>query len=287
MDRRPGTGCALTASPRLQPTRPAHITSLSCTVPVSKCFVLSVPLDCRVLVWHHVLCAPYTRLERWRPPYNGPSAWARGVDTLDADFFPYRLVSAGGGHQETPLALLLCCRQVHFEALKILYSSTTFVFAMPRDLRGFQVLASPTGVKTVRGIFLVYGRVDWRGNGPLHDTDGKSLREWEDAFRELGNKVSLRELQIWLSHRNDEPLDEARRPWAEGSGDERAENRHQGLFDVFRSVSVPDFTVRLTWNPKDILDQQDRPFKVKLQTADAMVNAKKDLPRPTKPDICD
>jgi hypothetical protein len=90
---------------------------------------------------------------------------------FNADYFPHRLISAGGNKADTPLALLLCCRQVYMEVLKILYSSTKFVFAMPRDLNYFQVLASPPGLQHRRAVMLAYGRLDWPGNGPLHDTD--------------------------------------------------------------------------------------------------------------------
>jgi hypothetical protein len=276
------------AQPRIASDRPnrrvlPHLPALD----QSQSALLSrLPHDCRFLIWQYVLSTPYTRLERWRPLYNGPSAWARGDVAMDANCFPYRLVSAGSNKPETPTALLLCCRKLYMEALKILYSSTTFVFAMPRDLHCFQVLASPTGLQDLRRIILAYGRVDWHGRGPLHDATRESLREFGDAFHGLGRRASLKEVQVWLSHRDDVAPGEARRPWQEG-GSEEAEKRHQELFDVFGSVSVPDFSIHLTWNPKDVLDQQKWPFKVELQTADEMVIAKEGLPRPKKADLND
>jgi hypothetical protein len=47
-----------------------------------------LPLDCRLLIWTHVLQMPYTRIERWRPSYYGSSIAAYGVEALDADCFP-------------------------------------------------------------------------------------------------------------------------------------------------------------------------------------------------------
>jgi hypothetical protein len=65
-------------------------------------------LDCRLLIWEHVLQAKHTRLERWRPPYSRV-----GTSTaLDADCFPYRIITAGTEKVEKPLALLLCGRQL-------------------------------------------------------------------------------------------------------------------------------------------------------------------------------
>jgi hypothetical protein len=71
-----------------------------------------LPLDCRLLIWEHVLQVPHTRLERWRPPYHGILVIDYGVEALDADCFPYRLTTAGREKLEKPLALLLCCRQL-------------------------------------------------------------------------------------------------------------------------------------------------------------------------------
>jgi hypothetical protein len=77
-----------------------------------------LPLDCRLLVWKHVLKVPYTRIERWRPPYYGGSISAYGVDALDANCFPYRLSTPhiesyeATIKPEKPIALLLSCRQM-------------------------------------------------------------------------------------------------------------------------------------------------------------------------------
>ncbi len=73
-----------------------------------------LPLDCRLLIWEHVLHAPQMRLIRWRPSriptYTSP-------EKIDADCFPYRLCTTGQkkGEKkiEKPLSLLLCCRQLY------------------------------------------------------------------------------------------------------------------------------------------------------------------------------
>jgi hypothetical protein len=71
-----------------------------------------LPLTCRLLIWKHVLQVRQTRLERWRPAYDGPEVWSGEVDILDVDCFPYRIITGGQEKPEKPLALLLCCRQL-------------------------------------------------------------------------------------------------------------------------------------------------------------------------------
>jgi hypothetical protein len=87
--------------------------------PQSQSFLLEkLNLDCRLLVWNHVLQASYTRIERWRPSYYGSSITAFGVEALDAECFPYRLstpdkeMHEGTKKLEKPIALLLSCRQL-------------------------------------------------------------------------------------------------------------------------------------------------------------------------------
>ncbi len=67
-------------------------------------------LDCRLLIWEHVLHAPQTRVVRWRPscipPFTSP-------EKIDADCFPYRLCTASEKKTEKPLSLLLCCRHLY------------------------------------------------------------------------------------------------------------------------------------------------------------------------------
>jgi hypothetical protein len=45
------------------------------------------------------------------------------------------------------------------ESLKILYS-TTFVFEMPEQLHSFQLIASPDGLASVKGLIIAFGRID-------------------------------------------------------------------------------------------------------------------------------
>ncbi|KAF2872891.1 hypothetical protein BDV95DRAFT_568256 [Massariosphaeria phaeospora] len=119
-------------------------------------------LDCRLLIWEHVLRTPHTRLERWRPPCDVRTrSFHFNEQDLDADCFPYRMTTAGSEKLEKPLALLLCCRQMYSEALPILYSSTTFVLSSAMDLHCFRLISSPNGFTRVRGLVITAGRVDW------------------------------------------------------------------------------------------------------------------------------
>lgn len=237
----------------------------------------SLPLDCRLIIREFTLYTPHTRIERQQPPHSHHSAFIYQRKSLKPDELPYRLTTAGGNKDEKPLSLLLCCRQTYAETLKILYSYTTFVFALPQDLYYFQALASPAGLQYMESVILAYGRIDWRANGPIYDYDGVSLGYWEDAFKSLAKRKSLRHLQVWLSHRNNLAPDVTRRP-REGGGNEAMEKRHRRLFEVMGGVKVRKFTVRLTWNPVDVLGRREWPFRVELQTADEMVRAKRSLP---------
>lgn len=73
-----------------------------------------LPPELQLLVWEHVLQAPYTRIERWRPPpYHDRMKYRQTV--VDAECFPYRLITSNidaRGKTEKPLALLLSCRQM-------------------------------------------------------------------------------------------------------------------------------------------------------------------------------
>jgi len=69
-----------------------------------------VTLDCRLIIWEHVLRHSQTRIERWRPTAGG--IVVPGVE-MDGDCFPYRLTTAGVDKIEAPLNLLLCCRQLY------------------------------------------------------------------------------------------------------------------------------------------------------------------------------
>ncbi|KAF2675611.1 hypothetical protein K458DRAFT_397797 [Lentithecium fluviatile CBS 122367] len=253
-----------------------------------------LPLDCRLLVWKHVLQVPYTRIERWRPPYYGGSISAYGVDALNADCFPYRLSTPtmerheATKKQEKPVALLLSCRQMYTEALEVLYSSTTFVFAIPMDIHCFQVTASPEGLASVKNLIISFGKIDWPNNGPFHQKDG--LREWEDTFHSLDKMPSLRELQIWFYHGGPGQPKElvwARRPWEERMGSEAVEQRHKKLFDLFATAHVPEFTVNLTWKPEDLLSQREWPFRVNLQTYKELFHGILKFPYPVEPDMYD
>jgi hypothetical protein len=69
-----------------------------------------LPLDCRLLIWEHILQPSQTRIERWRPLNN--EIYGSAEDS-DADCFPYRLTTAGAEKTEKPLNLLICCRQLY------------------------------------------------------------------------------------------------------------------------------------------------------------------------------
>lgn len=54
--------------------------------------------------------------------------------------------------------------------------------------------------------------------------------------------------------------------------DEGAEERHGYLFEVLGSVrGVREYTVRVSWDPVDVLDMKEWPFRVELMSADEMV----------------
>ncbi|KAF1848009.1 uncharacterized protein K460DRAFT_414641 [Cucurbitaria berberidis CBS 394.84] len=251
-----------------------------------------LPLNCRLLIWTYVLQAPYTRIERWRPSYYGSSITAYGVEALDADCFPYRLstpdteMHEGTKKHEKPLALLLSCRQLYAEALQLLYSSTTLVFANPTDIYCFQVTASPKGLASVNGLIIAFGKIDWPNNGPFHHEDG--LKEWEHAFYNLDKMPSLRELQGWFYHgefNNPKELVWARRPWDERMESEAVEQRHKRLFDLFGNVDVPSFTINLTWKPEDLLSQRAWPFEINVQTNDEIFRRMLKFPYPIELDM--
>ncbi|KAF2679824.1 hypothetical protein K458DRAFT_490259 [Lentithecium fluviatile CBS 122367] len=224
-----------------------------------------LPLELRLLVWERILQRPYTTIERWRLPYDSGGALSPyGAAGLDADCFPYQLRTAMTDwdikKREKPLALLLSCRQMYSEALKVLYSSTKFVLAKPADIHCFQEIASPEGLASVRSLIIPFGNVEWW----FYKKD--FLQEWKGAFCGLEKMPSLCELEIWLYHRQAEESVRERRPWEEKDSSEAAEQSHKELFKLFTTARVPKFTVNLTWNPEDLFWQQELPFKVNLQT---------------------
>jgi len=99
----------------------------------------------------------------------------------------------------------------------------------------------------------------------------------------------LQELHVWLGHGNTQPPELEQRPWREHQGNEELEQRHNKLFDLFRTVDVARFTVHLTWKPEDLLSRRQKwPFKIDLHTKDEMwdiVNNK--LPDKKEPDLYD
>ncbi|KAF2829384.1 hypothetical protein CC86DRAFT_465003 [Ophiobolus disseminans] len=251
-----------------------------------------LPSNCRLLIWTHVLEAPYTRVERWRPSYNGISILAHGVEALDADCFPYRLstpdteLHEGVKKCEKPLALLLSCRQIYTEALKLLYSSTTFVFGSPKDIHCFQATAFSQGLASVKNLIIAFGKVDWPNSGPFNHKEG--LKEWEYVFNNLDKVPSLRELQVWFYHgefNKPKELVWARRPWEERRASDAVEQKHQRLFDLFGDVDIPDFTVNLTWNPEDVFSQREWPFKTNIQTNEEIFHEMLKFPGPVELDM--
>jgi hypothetical protein len=152
------------------------------------------------------------------------------------------------------------------EALKVLYTSTKFVFAQPMDIHCLQELASPEGLASVRTLIIPFGNVDrW-----FHWTE--VLQEWNGAFRGLGRMPALRELQIWMYHPGAEKAAEPareRRPWEEKNDSDVGEQNHRELFELFGTARLPDFTVNLTWNPEDVFARREWwPFKVNVLTYD-------------------
>ena len=172
----------------------------------------------------------------------------------------------------------------------MLYSSTTFVFATPVDAHCFQLVVSPKGLASVRSLIIASDRVDEGLFCPNNTQRTQfTLKEWEGAFHDLQKMLALRELQVWLIHRNTKELNsvQVRRPWKEGTGNEAVEQRHRKLFDVLGTARVNDFTVSFTWNPEDLLKQHEWPFKAKLQTKYEMASAMEELPDLTEPDLYD
>ncbi|KAF1939133.1 hypothetical protein EJ02DRAFT_514009 [Clathrospora elynae] len=219
--------------------------------PQSQSFFLEkLPLNCRLLVWDHILQAPYTRIERWRPPYYGSSITA------------------------------------YSEALEVIYSSTTFVFATPMDIHCFQVTALLEGLASVKALIISFGRIDWPNNGPFHQEEG--LKEWEHVFHGIDKMPSLRELQVWYYHGDfgkPKELVWARRPWEERMGSEAVEQRHRKLFDLFATVDLPKFTINLMWKPEDLLAQREWPFRIDPQTNDEIYRGMMKFPYPLEPDM--
>jgi hypothetical protein len=98
---------------------------------------------------------------------------------------------------------------------------------------------------------------------------------------------ALRHLQIWIYHHNDEEPEAERRPMVHGKGDNEQEQRHQRLFDVLRTIQVPDFALCLSWNPRYVLDPGDCPFKVNLWDWYDISGAIDQLPEQTVTDLYD
>ncbi|KAF2438113.1 hypothetical protein P171DRAFT_437195 [Karstenula rhodostoma CBS 690.94] len=237
-------------------------------------------LDCRLIIWRHVFHVPHTRLERWRPL----GIWSlKDASRLDADCFPYRISTPGRFEQPScsnlppgnTLALLLCCRQLYSEGLKLLYSSTSFVFSRPLDLHCFQLVVSPEGFGHVKSLIIAHGRVD--SDEPLfteHIEYGQErFQKWEKAVHSLHEIRHLQELQVLLSHRVSGEIHPTQRPWRDGAGRTSIERRHQQLFELFETVNATDLTIMLSWNPTDVLSQRNWRFRLMLQTADEINEA--------------
>jgi hypothetical protein len=172
------------------------------------------------------------------------------------------------------------------ETLEVLYSSTTFVFALPIDLHCLQVTVSPEGLTHMSGLIISFGKVDWSNNGPFHQEGG--LKEWENAVHGLEKMPGLSELQVWFYHGEFNVLKELvwpRRPWGARIEGKAVEQRHQKLFDLFATADVPEFTVNITWKPEDILSQREWPFRVNLQTNDEIYRGMSKFPYPIEPDM--
>lgn len=239
-------------------------------------FLSHLPYDCRLIIYHFVFSTPFTRIERYRHPKiqsSSSPAFSYISPTPSTSPSPSRLHTTTRPQDPSPLSLLLTCRQLSTEALPTLYSSTTFLFTHPLTLSSFLSLSPAPGLQALRSIILFYGRVDWRAGGPIYDYDVTldPLSAWTHAFSQLARLPSLRNLEVWLSHRNNIPPQTARRP-REGCVDEGAEERHGYLFEVLGSVrGVREYTVRVSWDPVDVLDMKEWPFRVELMSADEMV----------------
>ncbi len=141
----------------------------------------------------------------------------------------------------------------YLEGLPILYS-TTFLFALPRDLHSFQSYASPEGLGRTRSLIIGFSQTE----SPFRNDDPKlspgTVEEWKSAIQGLEKMERLQELQILLGHRsaeggnlqdtNDPALE--RRPWKNEDETPAMEERHDKLFGLLGKVDVPKFTLHLT-----------------------------------------
>jgi hypothetical protein len=192
------------------------------------------------------------------------------------------------------------------EAIPFLYT-TTLVFETPREFHSFRLVASPDGLASIRGVIIAYGRVDWTNVGSLYFQHARnnqaSLTQWEEALQDLSKLSSLRELQIFLYHRNRDSegkengvqvADAARRPWNKDVDDTELEMRHSLFFDMFAKVRkgsyydkeldswcVPDFTLNLSWYPKE----HEMPFSINHMSSDEIRDAIDGLPEKTELDL--
>jgi hypothetical protein len=91
----------------------------------------------------------------------------------------------------------------------------------------------------------------------------------------------------------------ARRPWSKDTDDEDLEMRHQQLFDILANVRmqryydteldawcVPDFTLKLSWNPEDVL-LGAVPFRISYRSSDEISAAMDKLPEKKEKDLYD
>ena len=164
---------------------------------------------------------------------------------------------------------------------------------MPRDLHVFQLCASPEGLSRVKHLVIALGQIDWPGSGPFFSSAAMahpngSLDEWGDAIHGLKNMTCLQELHVWLGHRHAQSPELERRPWKEEEEEEMVEQRHNRLFELFRMVRVPTFTLHLTWMPEDLLARRQWPFGVELHRKDEMMHVlDHELPEKSEPDLYD
>jgi hypothetical protein len=113
------------------------------------------------------------------------------------------------------------------------------------------------------------------------------LIEWEEALQNFSKLPSLQSLQSFLyggSHIENSQWHEVGitpRPRREAKGNEDMEGKHRKLFELFGTVRVPDLTLKFTWNPEDILSQQEWPFTPDLQTVGEVSKAIDELPEKT------
>lgn len=168
------------------------------------------------------------------------------------------------------------------EALPVLYSTTTFVFTELTDLYCFRSIVSPEGLSNIKRLNISLGKIYAGAPGSRRTSLENVLQDWIDTFRGgLEEMRSLRQLRRLLYHGSTRRLQKvimARRPWS--TFNEPLEQEHRQLFDLFSNVDIPEFTIKLSWMPDDILAQREWPFKINFHTAFEIVREIKGMPYP-------